>query len=106
MIRTLCVLLLLAFPGPAAGEAAISEFAASNETGLTDEDGERGDWIEIYNETNTVSLSGWHLTDSKDDRVKWAFPAVTLGPRQTLVVFASGKNRAAAGAPLHTNFKL
>lgn len=90
----------------AVAEPVISEFVASNETGLADEEREKGDWIEIYNETGTVSLSGWHLTDSRDDRAKWTFPAVMLGPRQAVVVFASGKNRSVAGQVLHTNFKL
>ncbi|HEX2751003.1 MAG TPA: chitobiase/beta-hexosaminidase C-terminal domain-containing protein, partial [Verrucomicrobiales bacterium] len=107
MTRPLCAFALLAVLClRAAAEPAISEFVASNDTGLADEDGDRSDWIELYNESGTVSLLGWHLTDSKDDRAKWTFPAVSLGPRQTLVVFASSKNRATPGAPLHTNFSL
>lgn len=87
-------------------EPVIAEFAAANETGLADEDGDRGDWVEIFNPAGTVSLEGWHLTDAKDERAKWTFPAVTMGPGQVLVVFASGKNRAVPGQPLHTSFRL
>ena len=83
----------------------ISEFVASNGSGITDEDGEREDWIEIYNNTNAaVNLSGWYLTDDAANLTQWALPAVNVPARQYLVVFASGKDRT--GATLHTNFKL
>jgi hypothetical protein len=93
----------------------ISEFMASNgskeplaEGGLLDEDGDSSDWIEIYNPTNqAVHLGGWYLTDEADNLEQWRFPAgVALNPGQFLVVFASGKDRAVAGAELHTNFSL
>lgn len=85
----------------------ISEFMASNQSGLLDEDGDDEDWIEIYNPgSSTVNLAGWHLTDDSSDLTKWSFPAVTLAPAQSLVVFASDKNRKNVGAELHTNFKL
>ncbi len=89
----------------------INEFlsAYSGIAGLADEDGELQDWIELYNQgTNTVSLLGWSLSDDAGEPGKWTFPAVTLGPRQYLVVFASGKDRKPTppGAKLHTNFKL
>ncbi|HET6407095.1 MAG TPA: chitobiase/beta-hexosaminidase C-terminal domain-containing protein, partial [Chthoniobacteraceae bacterium] len=85
----------------------ISEFLASNETGLVDEDGDRSDWIEIYNSSSTtVNLAGWRLTDDAGGLNKWVLPPVDLAPKGFLVVFASDKDRAIAGAPLHTNFKL
>ncbi|HUT46177.1 MAG TPA: lamin tail domain-containing protein, partial [Sedimentisphaerales bacterium] len=93
----------------------ISEFMASNgskvplaEGGLLDEDGESSDWIEIYNPTDqAVHLGGWYLTNDAGNLEQWKFPAgVAINPGQFLVVFASGKNRAAAGAELHTSFSL
>ncbi len=87
----------------------INEFVADNETGLTDEDGEHADWIELYNQSSSpINLAGWALTDAADNPTKWTFPDFTLGGRQYLVVFASGKNRQGGptGAALHTNFKL
>ena len=49
----------------ACGQAVISEFLASNQAGLTDEDGEHSDWIEIHNpEATAVDLIGWRLTDN------------------------------------------
>ena len=36
---------------------------------------------------------------------KWVFPAMTIGAGEYLLVWASGKDRASAVAPLHTNFR-
>lgn len=85
----------------------ISEIMAANSKTLADEDGEFSDWIEIYNAgTDAVNLQNWFLTDRANDLTQWRFPATNLGPRQLLLVFASGKNRRVPGAPLHTNFRL
>jgi len=85
----------------------ISEFVASNQSGLRDDDDDRSDWIEIHNAGATVEdLTGWYLTDDDGELTKWQFPSVQLAPGEYLVVFASDKNRAIAGSPLHTNFRL
>ena len=86
----------------------LNELLASNDDGLTDADGEASDWIELRNPTSTsVDLSGWFLSDNPTETDKWAFPeGVTLSARSFMVVFASGKNRAVAGAELHTSFKI
>src|SRR6476620_3286965 len=75
----------------------INEFMASNTGGITDQDGDSSDWIEIHNDSNiAASLGGWHLTDTAGDPAKWTFPATNLPPDGYLIVFASGKNRAVA----------
>src|SRR5436190_5989526 len=85
----------------------ISEFLASNTSGLKDEDSEYSDWIEIFNGgTTTVNMDGWYLTDAPGNLTKWRFPATNIGPSRFLIVFASSKNRAVPGAPLHANFAL
>ena len=85
----------------------ISEFMASNSETLTDQDGDYSDWIEIYNpDATSVDLSGWHLTDDASDLNKWTFPAVSLLPKERLIVFASGKNLTNPASELHTNFSL
>lgn len=101
------VFIWLGAPLAKAQMLVISEFMASNQSGLLDEDGDDEDWIEIYNPgASAVDLAGWHLTDDRNDLTKWTFPAVTLEPAQSLLVFASDKNRKASGAELHANFKL
>ena len=72
----------------------INEFLSSNIRGLTDEDHEYNDWIELYNNSdNQVNLEGYHLSDDAIDADKWTFPAMLLPPRSYLLVFASGKDR-------------
>ena len=83
---------------------SISEFLASNDRGIRDEDGDRSDWIELFNASaSTVSLAGWGLQDGGDT---WRFPAVNIAANGRLLVWASGKNRTNSAAPLHTNFRL
>ncbi|HUR46937.1 MAG TPA: lamin tail domain-containing protein [Candidatus Saccharimonadales bacterium] len=85
----------------------ITEFVADNSNGLMDTDGAHSDWLELQNQSSfAVDLAGWHLTDEPLDMARWTFPTTWLGPGEFLVVFASGKDRRAAGAELHTNFKL
>lgn len=85
----------------------INEFLAINDQVLVDEDGQYSDWIELYNEgPGAVQLSGWSLTDDPALPGKWSFPDVEIPSNGFLLVFASGKDRGAAGAELHTNFKL
>ncbi len=110
-IRTgLVVVLLIVGPSSvlfAQDSFQITEFMASNHTGLHDEDRDQPDWIEIYNAGNTAaSLDGWYLTDSHSHLAKWRFPAVTMESNAYLVVFASGKDRRDPAGELHTNFRL
>ncbi|MFO0916591.1 MAG: lamin tail domain-containing protein [Pirellulales bacterium] len=90
-----------------AGDVVVSEFMAVNASTLADTDGEYSDWIELKNITaQPIDLKGYYLTDDSQSLTKWQFPTTVIGAGQTLVVFASGKNRAVAGAQLHTNFQL
>ncbi len=89
------------------GEPIISEFLTQNDSGFLDEDGNASDWIEIHNPgDDPVLLGGYHLTDNSANPTRWTFPNLTLDPGDYLVVFASGKDRAAPGSELHTNFSL
>ena len=88
-------------------EPVINEFMASNTLTLADQDGSFSDWIEIYNpDPVPANLTGWYLTDSSSNRMKWQFPTVIVPANSYLVVFASNKDRRIAGAELHTNFAL
>jgi hypothetical protein len=92
-------------------DVIISEFMADNGNGIQDEDGLRGDWLELQNRgTLEVNLSGWYLTDDRLNLTKWQFPAgmspLATGNSGYLRVWASEKDRRAPLSPLHTNFKL
>ena len=89
------------------GEPAISEVSTSNSSLIDDEDGDSPDWIEIYNPSGTAAiLNGYYLTDDPKDLRKWRIPNMVLPSGELLIIFASNKNRAVAGAELHTNFSL
>lgn len=85
----------------------ITEFLASNTGDLRDEDGEAGDWIELFNAGSTpLSTAGWHLTDNPAQPQKWPLPPVTLAPGGFRLVWATGKDRRSPESPWHANFSL
>lgn len=85
----------------------INEFMASNSQTLADEDGDFSDWIELYNRSSQpVSLAGVGLSDTSSTPFRWVLPTIDLAPGQHLLIWASGKNRATPGSPLHTNFSI
>src|SRR5438477_1429192 len=107
VVLLLVALTTLAGHLSAAETVTITEFLAHNTSGLQDEDGAYSDWIEIFNSgTASTNIGGWFLTDTATDLMKWRFPATNIAPNGFLIVFASSKNRAVAGAPLHANFSL
>jgi len=87
------------------GEPLITEFLASNEGSLLDEDGDSPDWIQISNPSSSPAIiSGEHfLTDDPTDLQKWAIPSQTLLPGDSVFYFASGKSSTATP---HVNFSL
>ncbi len=86
----------------------LNEFMADNaDTNIRDEDGDRSDWIEIFNSAAvTADLTDWYLTDDSSDLRKWRLPNVVMSPNTYLVIYASQKNRTNNLAALHTNFRL
>ena len=91
----------------AAAPLRISEFSAGGRQGLSDEDGESPDWIELENTSaEPVNLAGWNLSDNSRSKKAWQFPSTNVAPGQFLILFASSKDRRIPGRFLHTNFKL
>jgi hypothetical protein len=85
----------------------ITEMMALNGRTIFDENGDYPDWFELYNSGfQDVNLAGWYVTDDPGRLTQWRFPATVIKRGEHLVVFASGKDRAVAGAKLHTNFRL
>ena len=92
-------------PAPLSGPVLINELLPGNKYSIADGDGDRSDFVELYNSgTTSVSLLGWYLSDEEDNPDKWAFPDVSIGPGEYLVVFLSGKDRA--DEELHASFSL
>ena len=69
----------------------INEILAKNDTGLSDGNGLRHDWIELQNQGATsVDMSGWCLTDDEENPQQWCFPTGThLAAGDYLLVYAS-----------------
>ncbi len=97
---------LLAHARPASA-LSITEFLALNNSTIRDEDNTFSDWLEIHNESaSPVNVGGYYLTDSADELTRWQLPAVSIPAGGYLLVWASNKDRAVPGSPLHTNFAL
>lgn len=83
----------------------IHEVLYRNEHSVLDEDGDRSDFVELYNGGDTaVDLNGWYLSDTPENMTKWPLPKVSFGPGAYLLVFLSGKDRD--GGELHASFSL
>lgn len=98
-ILTTLVLAALSLTGARAQnviDLIISEaLAEPDSTGIVDDYGRRGGWIEIFNTSQgTVNFGGCFLTDDPDNLTKSIIPKgdlkTKLGPRQTALIYASG----------------
>jgi len=74
-VLMVCVLLFAFHPisilRAQANTIVISEFMASNDSTLADEDGDFSDWIEIHNQSSsTIDLAGWSLRDGNGSLTK------------------------------------
>ena len=92
-----CLLLwvIIAF-AHASADIIINEVMSSN--GYF-ENGHAWDWVELYNNGKaTVDLSGWHLSDSKKNPLKWTFPrGVQLKSGKYLTIWCTGESVADPG---------
>ena len=90
------LLLMLLLPACALAEVVISEIMTSNGTY---ENGHAYDWIELHNTgKSTVDISGWYLSDSKKNKMKFQFPQGTkLKADGYLTVFCTGNDEVNIG---------
>lgn len=109
ILRHLVFLIYLAcslFSNSSMAQVWINEACSSNNSLIEDEDDDTRDWIELYNSgSETVQLTGYYLSDSKNDSSKWQFGSGSIAAGEYFIVFASGKDRPMVYPP-HTNFKL
>ena len=101
------LILLLFLCAAASADVVINEVMASN--GYF-ENGHAWDWVELYNSgKQTVDLGGWHLSDSKKDPLKWAFPAGTkLKGGKYLTVWCTGETvkDPGSGSAFYTDYAI
>jgi hypothetical protein len=88
----------------------INELQPNNLTGITDNNGERDPWIEIYNSgTTTIDLSGYYLANSYEPNnlTQWQFPAGSaLAAGAFKIVWADGQPQQSTATAWHANFRL
>jgi len=83
-------------------QVLINEIQTANATTLQDEDGDYGDWFELFNAgTEVVNLDGYSLSDKLDNPGKWPCPPIVLQPGQHKLIHASGKNRVGDISAIH-----
>lgn len=101
------ILILCAVFSAAQGDVIINEVMASN--GVF-ENGESYDWIELYNDgKSSADLSGWYLSDSGKDPLKWSFPKGTkLKPGGYLTVWCTGEDghEKGSGDTFYSDFSI
>ena len=82
--------------------------AVPDSTGIVDDYGRQGGWIEIFNTSQgTVNIAGCFLTDDRSNLKKSIIPKgdlrTKIGPRQTTLFYASGNG---ADGTFYTDFKV
>lgn len=104
-ISILAIVLFFALTLPA--QVIINEYSAANMDGISDNYGEREDWVELYNAgTATVSMAGYYLSDNPNNPDKWEFPVgITIEPGEHLLVFCSDRDEYSMGF-IHAGFKI
>ncbi|MEO6760365.1 MAG: lamin tail domain-containing protein, partial [Saprospiraceae bacterium] len=107
MTRLLLAFSLCFFALILPAQVLINEISAANLTGPLDSDGDREDWVELYNPSAaTVNLSGWFLSDNPANPQKWVVPnGQNIAAGAYRMVYCSSKDKV-AGTSLHTNFKI
>jgi gliding motility-associated-like protein len=90
----------------ATAQVLINEYSCANESTIQDNYTEYEDWIELYNAgAAPIDLTGYYLSDSKNNPTKWPIPSGILNPGAYRLFYASGRN-IIVGTNSHTNFKL
>lgn len=84
----------------------ISEVMTSNQAAVPDENGEYGDWVEIWNSSaNDIDLQNVGLSDDELS-ISFLFPKMTIAAGERLLVYCDKTNQATAGKSLHAKFGL
>jgi len=96
MFKSALLIFIVFSAGILEAKVVINEFMASNGSSIQDENGDREDWLELYNTTaEDIDLEGWSLSDDISEPRKWIFPSVTLPARGYLLIWLSGEDRVA-----------
>ncbi len=82
----------------------INEVMPINNGFATDENGNTGDWVELFNAgTAPFNCNGFYLSNRLMEPWRWPLPSVTLEPGQHLLLWCDDNPDA---GPVHANFTL
>ena len=85
----------------------ISEVLIANRSTLPDENGQFSDVLELHNPTaEAVSLEGWCLSDSLQERFRYRLPGLELPAGGYMLIFCDGGNYISSEGNIHANFAL
>ncbi|MDE0837634.1 MAG: lamin tail domain-containing protein [Kiritimatiellae bacterium] len=87
-------------------DIVINEFLADNATTVADPEGDKDDWIELYNGgTTDIDVAGMYLTDNLGNPTKHLIDtnSLIIGPDDHLLFWA---DEDTDDGPMHLNFKL
>ena len=72
----------------------INEVMLENGNTLIDEDGDRPEWIELYNAADAaIDLSDYYLSDDDTNLLKWQLPEEQLAAGEYMIIYLSGKDK-------------
>jgi|GEM_PF-5920603 len=86
-------------------DLVINEFMASNKNTIRNEFDESGDWIELYNNSeSSINLNNYYISDNPNRLNKFRLPEIQLLPNNFILVWAD--ELKSNSDTIHTNFKL
>ena len=82
----------------------ISEIMSINNYSITDEHGDRDDWIEVYNAgESSINLGNKYLSDSYENPNEWKMPDIVLDPGEHVFFWADNEKNQ---GDMHAAFRL
>lgn len=85
----------------------INEVCASNQSCLSDPNGNYPDWVELYNAgEQPLDISGYGLSDGKKKLFKMTFPEDTIVPANGYLIVYCDSNAVTAGNALYAPFRI
>ena len=90
------------------GALVVNEVCPGPVIGIPDEDGEIVDWVELKNNMDqSVSLTGFALSDRENKPMKWRFPdGASIPADGYYLVYCSGKDKLQQNGVPHTSFAI
>ncbi|MFK8037560.1 MAG: CotH kinase family protein [Crocinitomicaceae bacterium] len=84
----------------------INEYSCSNVNGPIDFFGDRNDWVEFYNGSNSaINIGGLFLSDKSSDLFKWEIPSGSIPANGHVIINFSGRD-GVFGGEIHAGFGL